>query len=132
EDIAGGDQGGAKSNVAQDHPVPTPPFFGVRTRRGGEIPLDGVFALLDLDELYRLQWGARGSGPQYDATVKTEFEPTLSRLTKQAKRDGWLKPQAVYGFFPAQSHGNDLIVYDPEAYARDGTTREIARFHFPR
>ena len=132
KDIAAGDQGGAKSSVAQDHPVPTPPFFGVRTLREGDIPLDEVFALLDLDELYRLQWGARGSGPQYDATVKTEFEPTLARLTKQAKREGWLKPQVVYGFFPAQSLGNDLLLYDPDSYTRSGTTREIARFHFPR
>jgi 5-methyltetrahydrofolate--homocysteine methyltransferase len=25
-----------------------------------------------------------------------------------------------------------LVVYDPDAYRSDGTTREIARFHFPR
>ena len=132
KDIAVGDQGGARSTVSQDHPVPAAPSFGVRTLREGEIPLDEVFALLDLDELYRLQWGARGSGPQYEATVKTEFEPVRSRLQAEAKRDGWLKPQAVYGVFPAQSRGNDLLIYDPEAYARDGTTREIAHFHFPR
>ena len=133
KDVAVGDHAGARSDVSQNHPVPAAPFYGVRTLRApSDIPLDEVFALLDLDELYRLQWGARGSGPQYDATVKGEFEPTLARLTTEAKREGWLKPQAVYGFFPAQSQGNDLIVYDPDAYARDGTTREIARFHFPR
>jgi 5-methyltetrahydrofolate--homocysteine methyltransferase len=38
----------------------------------------------------------------------------------------------VYGLFPVQAQGNDLIVYDPDAYAADATTREIARFHFPR
>jgi len=38
----------------------------------------------------------------------------------------------IYGFFPAQALGNDLVVYDPDAYAADGTAREIARFHFPR
>jgi 5-methyltetrahydrofolate--homocysteine methyltransferase len=132
KDIAVGDQGGERSNVAQDHPVPTAPFFGTRTLRDNDIPLDEVFALLDLDELYRLQWGARGSGPQYDATVKNEFEPVLARLTREAKREGWLEPKAVYGFFPAQSQGNDLLIYEPAAYSRDGTTREIARFHFPR
>jgi len=42
-------------------------------------------------------------------------------------------PQAVYGFFPVQSDGNDLLVYDPAAYESDGASlREIARFHFPR
>jgi 5-methyltetrahydrofolate--homocysteine methyltransferase len=95
--------------------------------------LDEVFELLDLDELYRLQWGGRGSGEQFEATVKNEFRPTLERLTAEAKREGWLTPQAVYGFFPVQSDGNDLVVYDPAAYESDGASlREIARFHFPR
>jgi 5-methyltetrahydrofolate--homocysteine methyltransferase len=132
KDIAVGDQGGARSSVSQDHAIPAAPFYGVQTLRAGDIPLDEVFALLDLDELYRLQWGARGSGPQYEATVKNEFEPVRARLQAAAKRDGWLKPQAVYGIFPTQSRGNDLLIYDPDAYARDGTTREVARFHFPR
>ncbi|HEY7233329.1 MAG TPA: methionine synthase [Gemmatimonadaceae bacterium] len=132
KDVAVGDQGGARSNVSQNHPVPAPPFFGTRTLRDGDIPLDEVFELLDLDELYRLQWGARGSGPQYDSTVKNEFEPVLARLTREAKEQGWLQPKVVYGFFPVQSKGNDVVVYDPDAYSRDGTTREIARFHFPR
>jgi 5-methyltetrahydrofolate--homocysteine methyltransferase len=130
KDIASGNDAGKRSDVSADNPVPTPPFFGTRTL--GDIPIDEVFALLDLDELYRLQWGARGSGPEYEATVKNEFEPVLARLKESAKREGWLKPKAVYGLFPAQSQGNDLIVYDPDAYTADGTTREIARFHFPR
>lgn len=92
-----------------------------------------MFDLLDLDELYRLQWGARGSGEQYKTTVKNEFEPALKRLRKDAKKNGWIKPQVVYGYFPAQSQGNDVIIYDPAAYSSDGgSLREIARFHFPR
>ena len=91
-----------------------------------------MFSLLDLDELYRLQWGGRGSGPEFEATVKNEFEPTLARLKESAKRDGWLHPKAVYGYYPVQAAGNDLVIYDPDAYAADGTTREISRFHFPR
>ncbi|CAA9336612.1 MAG: 5-methyltetrahydrofolate--homocysteine methyltransferase [uncultured Gemmatimonadaceae bacterium] len=131
KETLGGDAGGARSDVRADVPVPVPPFFGARVLH--EIPLDEVFALLDLDELYRLQWGGRGSGPEYHAAVKHEFEPALRRLTAQALEQGWLKPQAVYGYFPAQSEGNDLVVYDPEAYATDAETRrEIARFHFPR
>ena len=86
---------------SRDNPVPTAPFFGARTL--DDIPLDEVFALLDLDELYRLQWGGRGSGPEFEATVRDEFEPTLARLKESAKRDGWLKPRAVYGLFPVQA-----------------------------
>src|SRR5690349_3764507 len=131
KDIAVGDAGGERSDVASNNPVPKPPFWGTRVLR--DIPLDEVFDLLDLDELYRLQWGARGSGDAYKQTVKKEFEPALERLKKDAKKNGWIKPQVVYGYFPAQSQGNDVIIYDPAAYSSDGgSLREIARFHFPR
>ncbi len=131
KDIAVGDAGGERSEVAANNAVPKPPFWGTRVIR--DIPLDEIFDLLDLDELYRLQWGARGSGEQYKTTVKNEFEPTLERLKKDAKKNGWIKPEVVYGYFPAQSQGNDVIIYDPAAYASDGgSLREIARFHFPR
>ena len=131
KDQKAGDVEDRRSDVANDNPVPTPPFWGTRVLR--DIPLDEVFRHLDLDELYRLQWGGRGSGAEYDATVRDVFKPTLDRLTEEAQRDGWLEPQAVYGYFPVQSSGRDLIVYDPAAYASDGgSLREIARFNFPR
>ncbi|HJQ19711.1 MAG TPA: methionine synthase [Gemmatimonadaceae bacterium] len=130
KDVPVGDDGGARSAVSADHAVPTAPFLGATVLN--DIPLDEVFAVLDLDELYRLQWGGRGSGPEYDRTVREVFEPTLARLTAAAKREGWLQPRAVYGYFPAQSRGNDVIVYDPAPYERDGSLREIATFHFPR
>ncbi|MEJ7812130.1 MAG: methionine synthase [Gemmatimonadaceae bacterium] len=131
KDVSVGDDAGARSTVSANVPVPAAPFFGARVLR--DIPLAEVFALLDLDELFRLQWGGRGSGPAYEATVRDEFRPTLARLTAAAEREGWLTPRAVYGYFPVQSSGNDLVVYDPAAYGSDGgALREIARFHFPR
>jgi 5-methyltetrahydrofolate--homocysteine methyltransferase len=130
KDVSAGTSAGARSDVSADNPVPRAPFFGVRTLN--DIPLDEVFALLDLDELYRLQWGGRGSGPEFDQMVRTEFRPTLERLEASAKREGWLKPRALYGFFPAQASGNTLLVFDPDAYTADGSMNEIARFHFPR
>ena len=131
KDQKAGDVQDVRSDVPSDNPVPAPPFWGTRVVR--DIPLDEVFRHLDLDELYRLQWGGRGSGPEYDATVRDVFKPTLDRLTEEAKREKWLIPQAVYGYFPVQSSGRDLIVYDPAAYGSDGgSLREIARFNFPR
>ena len=50
-----------RSDVAQDNPVPAAPFCG-HARRSSDIPLDEVFELLDLDELYRLQWGGTRLG----------------------------------------------------------------------
>ena len=65
--------------------------------------------------------------------MRDEFEPALARLKKDAKKNGWIKPEVVYGYFPAQSQGNDVIIYDPAAYSSDGgSLREIARFPFPR
>jgi cobalamin-dependent methionine synthase I len=44
-----------RSAVRSESPVPKAPFFG--TRVVGDVPLDEIFELLDLDELYRLQVG---------------------------------------------------------------------------
>jgi 5-methyltetrahydrofolate--homocysteine methyltransferase len=51
----------------------------------------------------------------------------FDRLCKQCKDEKILRPQVVYGFFPANSDGDDLAVFDPT-----DRTREIERFKFPR
>jgi 5-methyltetrahydrofolate--homocysteine methyltransferase len=130
KDLKRGSDTGKRSDVSQDHPIPVAPFWGTRALQ--DIPVGEVLDLLDLDELYRLQWGGRGSGPEFQKMVKEEFEPTLARLRKEAIAEGWLKPRAVYGYFPVQSVNNDLVVYEPEAYTRDGSLVEKSRFHFPR
>ncbi len=130
KDVRSGIEGGERSDVSHNHAVPIAPFWGTKVL--DDIPLDEVFALLDKDELFRLQWGGRGSGPEFDAIVKEQFEPTLERLEGEAREGGWVKPKAVYGYFPVQSLGNDVVVYEPEPYAKDGTLVEKARFHFPR
>jgi 5-methyltetrahydrofolate--homocysteine methyltransferase len=118
-----------RSDVRRDLPVPRPSFFGIRVEDG--IPLDDVLELLDLNELYRLQWGGRGSGAEWRATV-AQFEPVLARLKADARQHGWLRPRAVYGVFPAHADGPDVVVYDPLAYEAERTLREIGRFGFPR
>ena len=52
-------------------------------------------------------------------------------MKRSAILEGWLKPQGVYGYWPAQSSDDDLIVYDPGSIAA-GSRVEIHRFHFPR
>ncbi|GAA3321945.1 hypothetical protein GCM10020331_039870 [Ectobacillus funiculus] len=41
--------------------------------------------------------------------------------------ESWLRPQAVYQFFPAQSNGQEILIYDPE-----DTSRVLETFTFPR
>jgi 5-methyltetrahydrofolate--homocysteine methyltransferase len=131
KDVRSGESGGERSDVRTDVAVPRAPFFGARIM--DDIPVREVLDLLDLDELYRLQWGGRGSGEAFDSLVRDEFEPMRRRLEAEAMRDGWVRPRAVYGYFPAQADGNSIIVYDPAAFESDGgSKREIARFAFPR
>jgi 5-methyltetrahydrofolate--homocysteine methyltransferase len=95
------------------------------------MPLEMVFQHLHKPELYRLSWGAKNiRGPEWIELQQT-FDDRLERMQKDAINSGWLKPQGVYGYWPAQSEGNDLIVFDPQA-ALNGSRIEISRFTFPR
>jgi 5-methyltetrahydrofolate--homocysteine methyltransferase len=51
-------------------------------------------------------------------------------MTKAALKEGWLKPQAVYGLFPCQAEGDSLIIYDPATVGAQ--PQPMARFTFPR
>jgi 5-methyltetrahydrofolate--homocysteine methyltransferase len=114
-----------RSTVRTDVPVPTPPFWGARAT--SRIRLDDVLACLDRNALYRLQWGAKNAkGAEWEA-LKAEFDLKVRDLMREAERDGWLEPKVVYGYFPVQSQGHDLIVYDPADRAK-----ELTRFVFPR
>ena len=109
------------------HPIsqiPSPPFWGYRALT--EIPREELFELLDRKSLYRVGWGARGAtGAAWEA-LQAEFEARLAEMWPAAS---YLRPQALYGYFPVASEGETLVVYDPqEPEAR----REIARFTFPR
>jgi 5-methyltetrahydrofolate--homocysteine methyltransferase len=123
--------------VARDIPIPAPPHWGARVTPAGEIPFEGMFAGMDLKTLYRLHWGARGSGVEFERLIREDFEPRRLALQREAEAEGWLRPAACYGFFPCQSDGPDLIVYDPAAFAPGSLTprgkiEEVARFTFPR
>jgi 5-methyltetrahydrofolate--homocysteine methyltransferase len=77
------------------------------------MPLEIILKHLNLNELYRLSWGAKNThGAEWDK-LKKDFDKRLPKMTKAALKEGWLKPQAVYGFFPCQSDGDELIIYAP-------------------
>jgi len=94
------------------------------------MPLEIIFEHLALNELFRLSWGAKNTHGQEWETLRAEYEARLEKMKKEALLEGWLKPQGVYGYWPAQSDGNELILYDPASLT--GTLREILRFNFPR
>ena len=126
-----------KVTVSRDVDVPAPPFWGARATPAAQIPFAGMYAGMDLKTLYRLHWGARGSGEVYETLIRDDFEPRRLRLQREAEAQGWLTPRAVYGFFPCQSAGQDLIVYDPAGFVAGSLTprgkiEELLRFTFPR
>ncbi len=109
--------------------IPHVTNWGVRVVR--EMPLEVIFKHLAKNELFRLSWGGRNTHGAEWEQLKSEFEDRLKRMTGQALKEHWLVPQAVYGIWPAQSAGDDLIVYAPES----GNTKphkQIARFTFAR
>src|SRR5205807_1994035 len=61
--------------------IPQPPFWGARVIRA--MPLEIVLRHLDLNELYRLQWGAKNAhGPEWDK-LKAQFEERLERMSRE-------------------------------------------------
>ena len=119
------------SSVPPAPSIPQPPSWGARVVR--DMPLELIFQHLYKRELFRLSWGAKNARGEEWERLQAEFEARLTRMQKEALKDGWLRPQGVYGYWPAQSEGNDLILYDPSiADDSAGKPKEIVRFHFPR
>ncbi|WSN14002.1 methionine synthase [Micromonospora sp. NBC_01699] len=117
-----------RSDVATDIEVPAPPFFGTRVIKG--VPLADYSALLDERATFVGQWGLRGArggnGPSYEELVETEGRPRLRYWLDRLIADKVLEAAVVYGYFPAYSEGNDLVVLDENGHT------ERARFTFPR
>jgi 5-methyltetrahydrofolate--homocysteine methyltransferase len=107
--------------------IPTPPFWGPRVVPAGQIALADVWPHLDLDELYKLQWGVRAKGAEYEKLIHEQFGPKLEELKSEAQANGWLVPKVVYGYYPCHAEGNDLVVLDPAQ-----RKNEVARLRLPR
>jgi len=115
-----------RSAASTDVPVPEPPFWGVREI---EVDMDEVFAHLDLHVLFKLHWGGKGvKGEAWDKLLREDFHPRLKRMW--AEQD-WIHPRALLGYFPCNSDGNELVVFDPED-ADKAEPRVLTRLVFPR
>lgn len=110
-------------HVDVDNPVFTPPFLGSKVVTG--IPLDDIAAYLNETALFRNQWQFRPAGDETDAEFKQRLRPLLEE--RLAEAGDLLQPAVVYGYFPVNADGNDLIVWED-----DTRTTERARFTFPR
>jgi 5-methyltetrahydrofolate--homocysteine methyltransferase len=93
------------------------------------VPLDEVYPHLDTHVLFKLHWGGRGvKGDAWTQLLRDDFQPRLERMW--AEQD-YLRPRAVLGYFPCNSDGNELVVWDPEDFD-PAHPRELERLVFPR
>ncbi len=109
--------------------IPRPPAWGPRVVQ--RMPLEAVFQHLAKNELFRLSWGAKNTHGEDWQALEAEYEQRLEKMKKEALREGWLQPQGVYGYWPAQSEGDDLVIYEPGSL-QAGEPQELLRFTFPR
>jgi 5-methyltetrahydrofolate--homocysteine methyltransferase len=116
-----------RSAVVQPAPnIPVPPFYGVRVRK--DFDLNELFQYINHTALFKNQWQLKTAAQSdYVRLVEEKYMPVLLDLQKEVEANGWFDPKVVYGYFPCQAEGNDVVVYDsPEG------RKEIQRFTFPR
>jgi 5-methyltetrahydrofolate--homocysteine methyltransferase len=113
--------GGPRRGVA----VPRPPYWGAR-----RVPADlrDVWGCLDRNTLFRYHWGGyRVSGEELGRLTRDRFQPTLAGLSDDARRDGWLQPLIVSGYFACAADGDSLLIY-----ASPDSRTVLTRLNFPR
>jgi 5-methyltetrahydrofolate--homocysteine methyltransferase len=121
----------ARSDVASDNTVPTPPFWGSRVVRG--IALADYVGYLDERATFLGQWGlkpGRGEGgASYEALVESEGRPRLRMWLDRVHTEGLLEAAVTYGYFPCRAEGDELVILHHEG-PEQGQQR--ARLRFPR
>jgi 5-methyltetrahydrofolate--homocysteine methyltransferase len=114
--------------------LPTPEFTGIRvlasddaTNSNQSFSLDDLVPFIDWSPFFHT-WEMRGRYPGIldNPEAKKLFEDA-QRLLAQITKSKLLKARAVYGFFPANSVGDDV-----ELYSDDERTKVLATFHFLR
>ncbi|MBC1267077.1 methionine synthase, partial [Trichormus variabilis FSR] len=118
--------------VAVDIPRPTPPFWGTQLLQPSDISLEEIFWHMDLQALVAGQWQFRKpkeqSKEEYQAFLNEQVYPILETWKQRIIAENLLHPQVIYGYFPCQSEGNTLYVYD----SNSPNAKEITQFEFPR
>ncbi len=109
-------------------PILTPPDFERHILR--DIPLKQILPFLNRQMLYTKHLGLIGSvekllaaGDEKALKLHSAVEEMLARV----EREGLIRPQALYRFYPANSEGNELILFNPS-----DAENETMRISFPR
>jgi 5-methyltetrahydrofolate--homocysteine methyltransferase len=107
-------------------PIETPEFLGTRTL--DKVPLAELAPYIDWSPFF-MAWELKGKYPAIfdDPTVGDEAKRLFAdatRMLDEIVRDRSLTARGVYGFFPANSDGDDIVLYTD-----DFRTKELGRVH---
>jgi len=109
--------------------IDQPEFIGVQTLR--DFPLEEIRQYIDWSPFF-MTWELKGKFPKIfqDSLVGAqakELYDDAQKLLDRIINERLLQANGVYGFFPAASRGDDVILYTDES-----RTTEQMRFHFLR
>lgn len=117
-----------RSKISQEAPVYLPPDLARHTIRN--YPISHILPYVNMQMLLGHHLGVKGNVEQLlkSGDSKTvQLKETVDQIMDEAIKDGIIKANAMYRFFPAQSRGNDIIIYHPEDH-----TQVLHTFTFPR
>ncbi|MGD8331415.1 MAG: vitamin B12 dependent-methionine synthase activation domain-containing protein, partial [Acidobacteriota bacterium] len=106
--------------------IAEPSFLGAKVL--DPVPVEEVAPYIDWTPFFTT-WELRGVYPailddeEFGASARELFD-NANALLEQIAAQRLLTLKAAYGFFPANSDGDDIIVYEDEPH-----TRELARLH---
>jgi 5-methyltetrahydrofolate--homocysteine methyltransferase len=103
--------------ISKDNPIPVPPFWGRRVVT--DINPRHIFPFINTNALFLGQWGLKKgklTDDEYEKLMTDTARPVFERLQRQALEQGFIQPKVVYGYFPVQSDGDELIVYHSEEF----------------
>ncbi|GFZ88368.1 methionine synthase [Paenibacillus marchantiophytorum] len=118
----------SSSAVSKDLPVNVPQDTERHILR--DYPISHLMPYVNMQMLLGHHLGLKGKVEQLlgDKNAKAmQLKDTVDSILYAAQKDGIIKAHGMYRFFPAQSSGNDVIIYDPQDHSK-----VLETFTFPR
>jgi 5-methyltetrahydrofolate--homocysteine methyltransferase len=118
----------------QEPPPPAPSFLGPRALR--DFPLAEIAPYIDWSPFF-MAWELPGKYPQIlsDARAGAEARRLFAdaeRLLRRIVAEKLIRAHAVYGFFPANSDGDDIVVYTDETRSHERARLPMLRQQWER
>ncbi|GIP32637.1 methionine synthase [Paenibacillus sp. J2TS4] len=116
------------SKINPDAPVYIPPDLDRHIMRN--YPINHLIPYVNFEMLMGKHLGLRGGVDkllQNKDPKALQLKEVVDGIFEEVNRNGILQAHGMYRFFPAQSDGNDIIIYDPNDHSK-----VLKTFSFPR